>query len=288
MSPTIVVPTACCVVLACALVRLPQWLHPSWTARLLVTGALASTLAVAASVGVVGGAFALQVAPHPTLDLPGAGVVVGHAPVSTAVGMGTLVVGGLMAVNVMKRMASIWRERVELSTEPGRVLDSLEPLAYSIPGRAGGVLLSQGLRSRLTRPELRVVIEHEVSHLRHRHHRYLVIGSLCAAAVPVLGSVDRHIRFAVERWADEDAARAVGDRRLVARTIARVALDSTSATVPAFSGSGALERVEAMLDAPPAGSDLAGATLLATTGLTTSTMTVPALQLHHWIGALPS
>ncbi|MFP5579327.1 MAG: M56 family metallopeptidase [Acidimicrobiia bacterium] len=193
-----------------------------------------------------------------------------------------------MTLSALRRARSTWRERRTLSSAQQVVLDSAEPLAYSLPGRDGGILLSRGLRSGLSRPELRVVIEHEVSHLRHRHHRYLLAGTICAAVVPFLRGVDRQIRFAVERWADEDAARAVGDRQLVAATIARVALDGTNSAVLAFSGSGVLERVEAMLDEPPVTSDLTGATLLATTGITASTMTAPALQVHHWIGSLPS
>ena len=288
MSPSIAVATLSCVAVACALVRLPRWLHPAWSARLLVVGALGATLSVVASVGMVAGAFVLQVAPHPTLHLPGASTVVGHAPVSTLTGATSVAAVALMVFNVSGHLRSIWRERTSLSRGQGAVLSSSEPLAFSLPGRSGGVLLSRGLRAQLTRPELRVVIEHEASHLRHRHHRYLLVGNLCAGAVPVLRRVERHISFAVERWADEDAAQKTGDRRLVARTIARVALEGTSSAVPAFSGSGVLDRVEAMLDDPPANSQVAGAALLATTGVTTSTMTMPALQFHHWIGLLSS
>ncbi len=288
MSLTVTITTLSCLVAACALVGLPRWLHPSWSARVLVTAAIAASSAVVASIGMVAAAFLLQVAPHQTLHLPGAPLVIGHAPVSRALGAATTVAVGLMMLSVARRSRSTWRERRALSRGQRTVLDAPEPLAYSLPGRDGGVLLSKGLRSRLSRPELRVVIEHEVSHLRHRHHRYLVAGTICAAAVPFLRGVDRQIRFAVERWADEDAACAVGDRQLVARTIARVALDGTNSAVLAFSGSGVLQRVEAMLDEPPITSDLTGATLLATTGLTTATMTMPALPIHHWVGSLPS
>lgn len=288
MTALIAVPTLCCVALACALVRLPRGLHPSWSARLLVTAAVAAALAVAASIGVVAMAFALQLAPHPTLHLPGARLVIGHAPVTPALGLAAVAAMSLMAASTLRRIRLIWREWNSLSSGRQAVIEADLPLAYSVPGRAGGVLLSRGLRSRLKRDELRVVIEHEASHLRHGHHRYLLAGNVCAAMVPCLRGVERSIRFAIERWADEDAALAVDDRRLVARTIALVALEGTPAAVPAFSGSGVLARVEAMLDDAPGGSDLAGATLLATTGLTTSTMAVPALQVHHWIASLPS
>jgi hypothetical protein len=58
----------------------------------------------------------------------------------------------------------------------------------------------------------------------------------------------------VERWADEEAARAVGDRALTARTIARVALlVKSNQQVPTMAATGGdvPDRVRALLTAPP-------------------------------------
>jgi hypothetical protein len=72
---------------------------------------------------------------------------------------------------------------------------------------------------------------------------------------PLLAHVDRAIAHACERWADEDAASAVGDRSIAARAVAVAALQGSgdaalsAAAVPA-SGGRVTQRVSALL-APP-------------------------------------
>lgn len=63
----------------------------------------------------------------------------------------------------------------------------------------------------------------------------------------------RAVRRSVERWADEDAARAVGDRTLTACTVARVAVLVKARTVDgvAATGGDVPDRVRALLAAPP-------------------------------------
>jgi hypothetical protein len=71
----------------------------------------------------------------------------------------------------------------------------------------------------------------------------------------------------VERWADEDAARDVGDRDVVARTIARTALLQHAAYQPeraataAATGGDVPRRVRALLAPPPRQHPLALAAL---------------------------
>ena len=59
-------------------------------------------------------------------------------------------------------------------------------------------------------------------------------------------------RFSLERCADEGAARHCGDRRRVARTLAKVALATdVSPALLGFTGLGVAARAEALLAAPP-------------------------------------
>jgi hypothetical protein len=58
------------------------------------------------------------------------------------------------------------------------------------------------------------------------------------------------VGFSIERWADEAAACACGDRELVAVTLGKVALHSNPATVAGFAGLGVAARMGALL-APP-------------------------------------
>jgi len=71
---------------------------------------------------------------------------------------------------------------------------------------------------------------------------------------PALRGVARAGTLAVERWADEEAAGRLGDRRLVARTLVRAALAGTRTAAPTgtlgHTSGDVGRRVEALLAAP--------------------------------------
>jgi Zn-dependent protease with chaperone function len=107
------------------------------------------------------------------------------------------------------------------------VVRSPELLAHAIPGRGkvpGRILVSDSMLRALDGPERRVLLEHERSHLRHRHDRYLRLSRLAARINPLLRPSIEATDFLLERWADEDAADAVGSRRLAARALAHAAV----------------------------------------------------------------
>lgn len=129
------------------------------------------------------------------------------------------------------------------------VVDAEEPLVYSVGGRGGQIVASTGLLAKLTSVERRVVFAHEAAHLRLRHHRLLWLADV-AALNPLLRPLRARLRFALERAADEEAVRKVGDRALVAKTVARVALLSfgeAPSQALGMNGSGVVDRVEALL-----------------------------------------
>jgi beta-lactamase regulating signal transducer with metallopeptidase domain len=107
---------------------------------------------------------------------------------------------------------------------PVVIVDDESADAYTVAGIRGCVVISQRLLSRLSCDERRVLTAHELSHLRNRHHLYVHIADIAAAGNPLLRPVSGAVRLGVERWADEDAAAGIGDRRLTGRTLARVAL----------------------------------------------------------------
>jgi predicted Zn-dependent protease len=116
--------------------------------------------------------------------------------------------------------------------------------AFAVPGRPGRIVVSTGMLAALSSGERQALLAHERAHLRSGHHWFIAAAQLAAAANPLLRPLARTVAFTVERWADEDAARVCGDRRLVARTIARAALAKASAArsgaVPAWSAGFAL------------------------------------------------
>ncbi|MCW2915091.1 MAG: peptidase Ste24p [Actinomycetia bacterium] len=101
--------------------------------------------------------------------------------------------------------------------------------AFTVPGRPGRIVVSTGMLTALTETEREALLAHERAHLRSHHHWFTAAAQLAAAANPLLRPLARAVAFTIERWADEDAATACGDRRLVARTIARASLAKAAA-----------------------------------------------------------
>lgn len=104
------------------------------------------------------------------------------------------------------------------------IVDDASADAYTIAGVRGCIVISQRLFDALDDAQRRVLTAHELSHLHRRHHLYIHLVDLAATANPLVRPATRAIRFAVERWADEDAAAALGDRRRTGRALAEIAL----------------------------------------------------------------
>ena len=96
--------------------------------------------------------------------------------------------------------------------------------AYTVPGWPGRIVVSAGMLDSLDDAGRAALLAHERAHLAGRHYAFTSAARLAAAANPLLRPVADAVEYTVERWADERAAQAVGDRRLVAETIARAAV----------------------------------------------------------------
>jgi Zn-dependent protease with chaperone function len=114
------------------------------------------------------------------------------------------------------------------------VVASQRPIAFTLDGRAGGVVVSRGLLALLDDQERAAVLAHELAHLRLRHHRLLrfarVVSGALGAAVPAAGDAAAFLARELEVIADQVAASEVGDRRVVARSLAKAALATAGAT----------------------------------------------------------
>lgn len=128
------------------------------------------------------------------------------------------------------------------------VIEVETPTAFAVPGRHPHVVVSTGMLELLDADERRAMLAHERAHRRHGHHRFIVATEVAAAMVPPLRPAARRVRFATERWADQDAAREVGDPKVVARAIARAALArrDEEGSALALLGSDVAARVEAL------------------------------------------
>ena len=167
-------------------------------------------------------------------------------------------------------------------TAPGPVMlaDDDRVFACTLPGGGGRIVMSTGLDSLLDRHERAVVLAHERAHARFRHDRYLLVGDLAVALLPMLSPLAHRLRFCLERWADEEAVGACGDRRFVAETLGKVA---TTGMVPSgFLGFGALGvpgRVAALLGPSPSRLALPGRVW--SSAAVGAAVLFSAYQLHH-------
>ncbi|GGZ24195.1 M56 family metallopeptidase [Streptomyces nitrosporeus] len=143
-----------------------------------------------------------------------------------------------------------------LRRTPVAVLPDDVPYAYALPGGPGRVVVSTALLDCLEPAERRALFAHERSHLAGSHHRFLLTAQLAARANPFLRPLRTAVAYTAERWADEDAAAAVGSRRVVARAIGKAALVSRGApavTFAHFAAPGPVpRRVAALLGPAPA------------------------------------
>lgn len=117
------------------------------------------------------------------------------------------------------------------------------------------MVVSTGMLEGLAEDERAALLAHERAHLTHRHHRHLLATQLAGCVNPFLRPLQRAVAYSAERWADEESAQAVGDRRITARAVARAALASRTAPAaymvfPAFAAPGPVPRRVAALLGP--------------------------------------
>ncbi len=172
------------------------------------------------------------------------------------------------------------------------VIREAAPIACTLPGRHGRVVISTGMLDLLRPDELDVVLAHERAHVTHRHDRVLFVSEIAAALVPPLRWLAARALFSVERWADEAAVRACGgDRRLVAETLACVALHTAqpagalgiAASAP---GLGVAARVDVLIRRGPrnVGRGIVGGLWVGMAGVAL----LSATQIHHLAGLATS
>lgn len=176
-----------------------------------------------------------------------------NLPVSAACGLllaGLAVAFVRAAIGYTRWIRDLTRELDDHSREPGVViLPGAEPVAFAAPGRGGRIAISSGMLSALSPRERTALLAHERAHLRLRHHHFLVAVTLAGTLNPLLRPLCTAARFALERWADEAAARHVGDRTVVAHAVAKAALagHARPGFVLAATGGPVPRRVSALL-----------------------------------------
>lgn len=209
--------------------RLRPWLA-AWTLTTLAAAALT------ASTGAVAAIVLDQLAAVPWLAARvGWCVKMAGGPLPMLAVTVALSAAAAASVNLTRVVRLQRAEARGFGDDPVVVVPSPSAAALAVPGRSGHpgqIVVTTGMLQALDADERRAMFAHEQAHLQLRHHLFLRVSGLAAAALPVLRPVARQVRFATERWADERAARDVGSRSLVARAVTKGALAAAGEPVP--------------------------------------------------------
>ncbi|ARP70283.1 hypothetical protein LK07_11380 [Streptomyces pluripotens] len=182
------------------------------------------------------------------------------------------------------------------------VVEDEVPDAYAVPGLPGRIVVSTGMLHTLDDTEHDILLRHERTHLSGHHYLFVAFAQLGASANPLLRPLATAVTYTIERWADENAATATGDRARVARVVGKAALAAHHGPVRAplpgaalgflgrrnpLSAAGPIPRRVAALLAPPlrrhSGLAAATAAVIVTAALATADA---ASDFHHLLRAV--
>jgi Zn-dependent protease with chaperone function len=270
MHVAIYLPLLAAAVLGASAPGLSRGLPPATAARLLAISGAVIAAATSFVLAVLAFTLVAELAPiarlgsWSTTALDAANPVPDFTSVVAGAAVCVLaVVGVRAAVRRVRATLAARRLCAQLGGGPGDliVIDSPHVEAFAIPVLRGRIVATRPLLAALPADERRAVLAHETAHLRHRHHTYRLAAELAAAVNPLLRPLTDAVEFATERWADEVAARTVGDRTVVARALARCGLHASepgrprpwaAATLQAVTDQSRLVcRVEALLAPAP-------------------------------------
>ncbi|MEW9519792.1 M56 family metallopeptidase [Streptomyces tubercidicus] len=245
---------------------------------------------------------ALQITPVAALEDISPRFLDDHTQLTLPVGVlaaglltGTAVAAAAVAVRNWRELRAAWQAADTASGELAVHPDG-RPYAYALPGRfgrRGRIVVSTAMLRSLNAGEREVLFAHERAHLAGRHHLFLTCAHLAATLHPMLRGLREPLTYALERWADEAAAEAVGDRRLAARAIGKAALAAVAPAgrprlVPGATCGPVPRRVAALMDSGttratgPRGSRrrLVAALLVGCLALSAASMLHAANELH--------
>jgi beta-lactamase regulating signal transducer with metallopeptidase domain len=249
--------------------RLPPAEWAKLSAGLLLTGGVA----LEAGLLVVGAPTALRLAGMRAVADLCEHLLGALAPGGTPLGIAAALTALLLAVATGRALVQARHSRRVLRVEPeigwhreliGHdlvVLPSEELVAFSAGGHPPQVVVSQRLLNLLAADELAAVLRHELTHLRHRHDRYLLLARIVEQSLGLLPLVRQStgaLRCALERWADEEAAGGGRRRRESVRAALIRLIEATAIPdVAAFmSQATVVERLQALQATPASGSSL--------------------------------
>ncbi|GAA1958720.1 M56 family metallopeptidase [Catenulispora subtropica] len=271
MTVNLYLPLLAALVLGSAGPSLGRRLPPAVATVLLTAAALATASTSLVSLALLA-VLALLRVPRVAAEGRLSDAVLNHGPTSpltgAVAGLALLVLLPFAAragVRLWRESARTYRLAKAFSAHPASIAIIHDPRAQafavpgipSLPGHAAiptRIVATDALLRTLDDAQRRAMFAHEQAHLRRRHHLYLLLTNVAAVANPLLWRLPDAVTEATERWADEDAAAAVGDREVLARALGRAALSNLPGpprTVPAMAQAHVGARVRALMAPPP-------------------------------------
>jgi Zn-dependent protease with chaperone function len=217
--------------------RLAQWLPPRTATWLLAGGAVALAGIGSVMLGLLMLAAALRIPWVAAFGHMSLSTMIRRdwIPVPLGVVAGALLAAAALAAlgTALRRTRALIAAHREARRLPGStqvvVVDDDTADAYATPGWRGRIVVTSGMMRALGDGEREVLLAHERAHVTGHHYLFTAAARLAAAANPLLRPVSAAVRYSIERWADERAAMATGDRTLTARALARAALAAADA-----------------------------------------------------------
>ena len=128
---------------------------------------------------------------------------------------GTVLMGALAARGMLRRAASsrsvlarvrATAQRTVVAGHPVLLLPDRAPVAFALPRRHGGIVISRGLLDSLAPRELSAVLAHEQAHLSQHHHSVLAVLDAIAGPlrmIPLFDAVVTAVPHLLEIAADD-------------------------------------------------------------------------------------
>ena len=261
------VPFACSLLLALTATALSRRLSPAVATPLLTLTALVTSLATGIVLSLAGFTVLARLPVIAALGGWPDDRLQAWRQLPTGWGVAAAVLAGALLASALVYLARVALDlsqahrayrQLPRATEQLMITPEEHPTAFTLPLplRGGAIVVSTGMLRLLPADERRALLAHESAHLRRFHIGFVLLASLAAAANPLLRPVARQVRLAVELWADQLAAREVGDGLVVARALARASLAASRPSQPggfrlAVAESDVSARVHALTHLPP-------------------------------------
>ncbi len=293
------IPFACSLLLALTARGLSRRLSPAVAAPLLPLTALATSLATGIVLSLGGFTVLARIPLIASLGGWPDDRLRAWTQLPTAWGIAAAALaGGLLASALIYLARVIWDlaaarracRQLPLAGDRFMITPEDQPTAFTLPVplRGGAIVVSAGMLRLLPADERRALLAHESAHLRRYHTGYVLLASLAAAANPLLRPTARQVRLAVELWADQLAAREVGDGLVVARALARASLAASrpsprSGFRLAVAESDVSARVHALTHLPPRFRPWAAASVLGLAAASSAIAITLTFAVHNRI-----